>query len=139
MAWPRAAARCDLPTPGGPNNKMLVPWSSQPSPSAKAVMRALLIDETAAKSKRSRVLPAGSLASSKCREVRRRAPALAVGGFGQRRPEQGDRGKTKLAEQHRQPGGVDCWCTAHDTTSPAAREAPARAISRSKLARGGRI
>jgi hypothetical protein len=45
--------------------------------------------------------PLGDLVLHQRREGLRRGPALAVGGFGQRRPEPGDRGQTKLGEQHR--------------------------------------
>src|ERR1700685_4220875 len=35
-AMPSAAARCDLPPPGGPKHKRLAPFSSQASPAAMA-------------------------------------------------------------------------------------------------------
>ena len=74
-----------------------MPWASQASPSASATTRALLSELTAAKSKPSRVLPDGSLASSRWRAIRRCArsaiscssnaarvlragPAFAIGG-----------------------------------------------------------
>lgn len=61
----------------GPNWSKLAPLSSQPSPAASAVTCALEIIGTASNSKLSKVFPAGSLASTRWRSIRRR-PRWAI-------------------------------------------------------------
>jgi hypothetical protein len=49
---PMAAAKWLLPAPGGPNNKRLAPFSSQPSPAVSAITCALLTIGTVAVAQR---------------------------------------------------------------------------------------
>ena len=66
-----------LPVPGGPNRRRLVALSSQVSPAASAMTRALLNIGTTEKSKLSRVLPGSKRASARLRSVRLR-PRSAI-------------------------------------------------------------
>ena len=109
-----AAARWLLPPPGGPNASRLAPFLSQLSPAASAMTWALQTIGTASKSKLSRVLPGGSLASSRWRsdaavgalghlvlgQGRQEAcggPALLVGAGGEVGPDQLDGWQPQIA------------------------------------------
>ena len=115
----------DLPPPGGPNSSRLAPFSSQPSPAHSAITCALETIGTASKSKVSRVLPGGSLASARWRSIAATialghlvlgeggeeaggGPALLVGAA-RRTPARSCliAGQAQFAEQKLEAGGVD--------------------------------
>src|SRR5215472_14860802 len=76
-ARPIADAQWLFPAPGGPNSNKLVALSSQVSPAARAMTRALLSIGTTEKSKLSSVLPGSRRASARLRRIRR-CPRSAI-------------------------------------------------------------
>src|SRR3954471_10540864 len=123
-ARPIAAAKCDLPPPGGPNNKRLAPCSSQLSPAVSAITCALLTIGTASKSKLASRLADGQscfgkltldaattaisdLVFGKCGQEASRRPAFLVGLLCELGPHEFDGGQAQVGEQELDACDID--------------------------------
>src|SRR5882757_1670219 len=119
-ARPSAADRWLLPPPGGPNNRMLAPLSNHASPDASAITWAFETIGTDWKSKVASVLPTGSLASARCRSMRRRLrSAISCSASAARKRAAG------------QPSLSDCSASlAHIDLTPGKRSSPSSNLTR---------